>query len=62
LSKCAIFSLYTFFIFCIWSLEKSVEVTTTVYVLVDGVGMALKEVLISKSEDNDGMKSKEGNG
>jgi hypothetical protein len=43
-------------------LEKSVEVTTTAYVLGNGAGMALERVMISKSESDDGMESEEDRG
>jgi hypothetical protein len=61
LSKCAIFSSYTFLIFSTWLLEESVEVTTAVYILEAGVGMAFEDVIISKSESDHGMRREECN-
>jgi hypothetical protein len=43
-------------------LEKSVEVIIAVYVLGDRVEMALEEVIISKSEGDNGMRSEKDRG
>jgi hypothetical protein len=59
LSRLAIFSSYTFLIFSTYSLTG---VDTAAYVLSIGVEMALGGETQSKSEGEDDMGKKEGNG